>query len=61
MSSARRAVVDEVGLGQGDGAELDAEERQDVEVLAGLDGDALVGGDDEEGGVDVAGARRPWS
>jgi len=48
-------LVDEVGLGQGDQAELDVEEPENVEVLAGLDGDALVGGHDQEGGVDVAG------
>ena len=50
-------VVDEVALGQGDDAELDVEEPEDVEVLPRLHGQPLVGGDDEQGGVDVARAR----
>ncbi len=47
-------LVDEVAFRQGDEAELDAEELEDIEVLTGLDGDPFVGGDDEEGRVDVA-------
>ncbi len=49
-------VVDEVGLGEGDDAVADVEEVEDLEVLAGLGHDAFIGGDDEEGEVDGAGA-----
>ena len=50
-------LVDEVALRQGDEAELDVEEAEDVEVLPRLHGQPLVGGDDEQDGVDVARAR----
>ncbi len=51
------AGVDEVALGQRDDAARNVEELEDIEVLARLDADTLVGGDDEQGEVDVARAR----
>ena len=49
-------LVDEVGLGQRDDALLEVEQVEDVEVLAGLGHDALIGGDHEQGEVDAADA-----
>ena len=48
--------VDEVGLGEGDEAAGQAEQVEDRQVLAGLWHRAVVGGDDDEGEVDAAGA-----
>ncbi len=46
----------EVGLGERDDAGADAQQVDDVQVLARLGHDALVGGDDEEDDVDPADA-----
>ena len=48
--------VDQVRLGQRDHPAPDAEQLADVEVLAGLRHDALVGGDDQADQVEAAGA-----
>ena len=40
---------------------VDAEQVEDGQVLGGLRHGAFVGGDDEEGGVDAADARRACS
>ena len=53
---AEDVVVDEVGLGERDDAARDAEQAADVEMLARLRLDRLVGGDDEEHQVDAADA-----
>ena len=49
-------LIDEVGLGERDDAARNAEEAADVEVLARLGLDGLVGGDDEEHQIDAADA-----
>ena len=46
--------VDGVDLGQDDDAAVDAEQIEDRQVLDRLRHGTLVGGDDEEGGVDAA-------
>jgi hypothetical protein len=46
---------EEVGLAEGDDSRPDAEQLADVEVLAGLGHDALVGGDDQDGQIHPAG------
>ena len=47
---------DAVDFGQGDQAVADAQQGEDVQVLAGLRHDAVVGGDDEDHAVHAAGA-----
>jgi len=44
-------VLHEIRLGDGDNAARDLEQAEDVQVLLGLGHDALVGSDDEQGGV----------
>jgi hypothetical protein len=41
-------LVHEVHLGQGDDADAEAEQAEDLEVLAGLGHDRVVGGDDQD-------------
>jgi hypothetical protein len=49
-------AAEAVELGQGDDAVAQAEEVAHVDVLAGLGHDAVLGGDDEQDGVDATGA-----
>ena len=49
-------IVNQIDFGQDDDDALDFEQLEDGEVLAGLGHDALVGGDDEQGGVNPADA-----
>ena len=47
-------AVDHVGLGERDRAFSDAEQREDIDVLARLGHDAIVRGDDQEREVDAS-------
>ena len=50
-------LVHRIGLRERDDALIDAEQPQDVQVFEGLGHDAVVGGDDEQEGVDAGRSR----
>ena len=51
-----RGRIDQVALGQGNQAVLEAEQPEDFQVFAGLRHDAVVGRDHQQGEVDAGGA-----